>query len=419
MPDTENKKQSGLDGFSPSDPTIQAAAPSTRDQAEREQVRREENMLGLQANWVAAIQAPDKTPAVTYEYPLYSDVHVINEIVDGLGPYQLFNALPMRSDGSVAIAIVLRASSYEDERWPGALPRAQKTNVERYHGGSAPEELAALCSLGLGIRLRAGDANRTFDSRDPRGRFHAYQWRAVPALIFDQKRPVVPSVLIQPSLANVRNRLRSIPTIPPKLLTELVRSARAYQDALWIAESEPHLAWLLLVSALEIAANAHISEAGSPEENLREFQPRLAATLESAGGSTLVAEVGEQLKHLYSATKKFLLFCEQFMPSPPEARPSLEWMKIDWKWSNLKKVMNKIYAHRSSALHAGIPFPAPMCRQPDRIEGQGFSEKGVTAISESTLGATWTPEDAPMSLNTFQYFVRESLLKWWDHISAQ
>ncbi|QDD66653.1 hypothetical protein EJD96_22040 [Herbaspirillum seropedicae] len=374
--------------------------------------------LSSQSNWLASMKATEKT-LIAHEYPFYSDVNVISEISEGLGPYQLFNAVPMREDGRVAIAIVLRTELYEDNSWPGAAPRRIETNVDRYHGAGSAEELASLCSLGLGIRLRAGDSNRTFDPRDPRGRFHSHQWRLTPTLVFDRDRPIVPSAIANPSLDSMRKKLQSIPTIEPRLFTELVRSARAYQDALWIAESEPHLAWLLLVSALEIAANAHVAEAGSPESNLRELQPRLAATLESAGGEKLVAEVGEQLKHLYSATKKFLRFCEQFCPPPPAKRPSVEWMKVNWNWSNLKKILNKIYGHRSSALHAGIPFPAPMCRRPDKVGSEEFSERGVTALAESTLGATWTPDDAPMSLNTFQYFVRASLLKWWDHISMQ
>lgn len=391
---------------------------SVGDAAEGQGISPGGDLLDSQYNWLASLAAAEKA-LVAHEYPFYSDVHVISEIDEGLGPYQLLNALPMREDGRVAIAIVLRVESYEDNSWPGAVPRAIKTNVARYHGAGSAEELASLCSLGLGIRLRAGDSNRTFDLRDPRGRFYAYQWRYTPTLVFDRNRPIVPSAIANPSLDGIRKHLQSIPTIEPRLFTELVRSARAYQDALWIAESEPHLAWLLLVSALEIAANAHVAEAGSPEENLREFQPKLTATLQSAGGDTLVAEVGEQLKHLYSATKKFIRFCEQFCPRPPEKRPSEVWMQVDWTWSNLKKILNKIYEHRSSALHAGIPFPAPMCRRPDKSGTADFSEKGVTSLAESTLGATWTPEDAPMSLNTFQYFVRASLLKWWDHISLQ
>ena len=373
-------------------------------------------MLASQRNWLAKIRAGDEASAVAYEYPFYSDVRFFNPFVDGLGPYQLFNAFPMQGDGSVAIAIVLREDLHDDNRWPGALPPATETNVESYHGGSTPEELAALCSLGLGIRLRAGDANRVFDSRDPRGRFLGYR-QSIPMLIFNRERPVIPSAIIPPQLDNVRKRLSSIPDIEPQLFTELVRSARAYQDALWIAESEPHLAWLLLVSALEIAANARVSHSGSPEENLREYQSKLTKALESAGGQPLVAVVAEQLKNLFSATKKFMNFCKEFTPPPPDVRPS-ESLQVDWNWANLKKVLNTIYAHRSHALHAGIPFPAPMCRPPDEFEGK-LSEKGVTSLAESTQGATWLPEDAPMSLNTFQYFVRASLLKWWDHISEQ
>ncbi|MDF8362389.1 hypothetical protein [Achromobacter anxifer] len=373
-------------------------------------------MLASQRNWFAKIQAGDDAAIVAYEYPIYSDVQLRGEIFNGLGPYKILNALPLQRDGSVAIAAVLREDLHDDNRWPGALPPATKTNVESYHGGSTPEELAALCSLGLGIRLRAGDANRAFDSRDPRGRFLGYQ-QSVPMLIFNRERPVIPGAITRPQLDSVQKRLRSIPHINPQLFTELVRSARAYQDALWIAESEPHLAWLLLVSALEIAANARVSHSGSPEENLREYQSKLTKALEAAGGQPLVAAVAEQLKNLFSATKKFMNFCKEFTPPPPEARPS-ESLQVDWNWANLKKVLETIYAHRSHALHAGIPFPAPMCRPPDEFEGK-FSEKGVTSLAESTQGATWLPKDAPMSLNTFQYFVRASLLKWWDHISEQ
>lgn len=394
------------------------AAATTVTDADR-LTRQEESRLTLQSNWLAAIDAQGRPPFDAYEYPFYSDVHVVGEVSEGLGPYKLLNALPMQADGNVAIAIVLRTAYFEYAAWPGAATRTLKTNVERYHGGTFAEEFAALCSLCLGIRLKAGDANRRFDSADPLGRFQAYQSRVPPSLIFNRSRAIVPSALAIPSLDNIRERLRPIPSIEYRMLTELVRAARAYQDALWIAESEPNLAWLLLVSALEIAASAHVSDTGSPEENLREYQPRLAVVLESAGGSELVANVGDLLKNLYSATRKFIRFCEQFAPPPPEVRPSMDWMQIEWTWPNLKKILTKVYEHRSNALHAGIPFPAPMCRRPERWnEERAVSERAITGLAESTLGATWAPKDAPISLNAFQYIVRASLLKWWDHISV-
>lgn len=409
---------SAFEGLAPDveNPLIGATAASVGQDVP---VRSTEARLTLQSNWLAALDAAGKPGLEAFEYPLYSDVHVAGEIVEGLGPYKLLNALPLRADGSVAIAVILRATFYEVASWPGALPRTLKTNVDRYHGGTFADEFAALCSLSMGVRLKAGDANRRFGANDPMGRFQAHQSRVPPTLVLNRSRAIVPSAFATPPLASIGSRLRTIPFIEPRLLTELMRAARAYQDALWIAESEPNLAWLLLVSALEIAASAHVSDTGSAEGNLREYQPALAALLASKGGDELVAEVGGLLKNLYSATKKFMRFCEQFAPPPPDVRPNLDWMRIEWAWPKLKKVLAKVYEHRSHALHAGIPFPAPMCRAPERWGEEGaVSERAVTALAESTLGATWTPGDAPISLNTFQYFVRASLLLWWDHISA-
>lgn len=36
----------------------------------------------------------------------------------------------------------------------------------------------------------------------------------------------------------------SFPTLEAKQAIALVRSARLYQDALWLVESEPNLSWL-------------------------------------------------------------------------------------------------------------------------------------------------------------------------------
>jgi hypothetical protein len=44
----------------------------------------------------------------------------------------------------------------------------------------------------------------------------------------------------------------------------LIRAARLHQDAVWIAEQEPELAWLMLVSALETGAGRWDRSAGSP-----------------------------------------------------------------------------------------------------------------------------------------------------------
>ena len=219
-------------------------------------------------------------------------------------------------------------------------------------------------------------------------------------------------------LNDIQARLTTIPTLKADLYIELVRAARAYQDALWISETEPHLAWLLFVSALEIAANAQFSSAGSPTENLKELKPDLARMVENAGGEDLLRAVAKDLRGLFGSTKKFLMFCEEFMPNEPSERPSLDWMKIEWSWPGLQLILNKVYSLRSHALHAGIPFPAPMCRQADQWHEDNVpSERAITSLSVHTLSAQWVPEDAPIALHSFQYFTRGALLNWWDRIS--
>lgn len=286
-----------------------------------------------------------------------------------------------------------------------------------YHGGSLADEFAALGSLCLGIRLKSGDANRHFDGDDPHGRFRAFQFQATPTLSVRPDRAIIPAPAHR-SLDEIKDRLLTIPSLDSSLYTELVRAARSYQDALWIAESDPHLSWLLLVSAIEIAAGAHITLRGNPSENLQEFQPRLAKLVEESGGVDLLDGVAEQLKHLFSATKKFMLFCEEFTPQEPGIRPEHSYQRLEWSWLGLKPILKKVYDLRSRALHAGVPFPAPMCSRPDRHDPSSApSERAVTGLAQQTRGGQWLPEDAPITLHAFQHFVRGALLGWWDHIA--
>jgi hypothetical protein len=66
-----------------------------------------------------------------------------------------------------------------------------------------------------------------------------------------------------------------------------------YQEALWAAESEPSMAWLLLVSALETAANEWQRSNGSPVERLQESKPELYAYLSGLSDDSILKTVAE------------------------------------------------------------------------------------------------------------------------------
>lgn len=372
--------------------------------------------LHSQANWIRHNElkdANDNQPYNGAEYPLYSDVGVVGEISDGLGPYKILNALPSSQGSEADISIVLRAFIHDAPHQYTRTPL--KTDNSRFHGGNFEEEIASLISLSLGIRLKAGEANRYFYSNDPLGRYRAHKFNSTPSLSIDLKSPMIP-MPERVDMTEAAPFLTTIPHIKPHIYIELVRAARTYQDALWISESDPHLAWLLFVSSLEIAANADFTTTGSALENFKTLKPSLALIIQEAGGDSLLTHIAEEFKGVFGSTRKFLMFCEKHMPTAPTFRP-LDESRISWTWADLQPVLNKVYSLRSQALHAGIPFPAPMCRPP-RIGFQDKhpAEKAITSLAEGTMSSNWIPKDAPIALHTFQYFARGALLNWWQKL---
>lgn len=103
--------------------------------------------------------------------------------------------------------------------------------------------------------------------QDSLGRPVAWDRRPIPTLNVDKNRLVLPDVVNTHSLDEL-NRFEWLLKLSASQSVALVRAARLYQDALWIVESEPGLAWLMFVSALEIAANQWQAATGTATERL-------------------------------------------------------------------------------------------------------------------------------------------------------
>lgn len=373
-------------------------------------------MIAVQENLIAFKSAGDQQ-GPTAEYPIYSDRSLVGETNITQSPYQLHNAVFIEGQGRVGITAVLRLTSCL--AYQGGTS-TERSDVATYHGGWLPDEVAALSSLILGIRLKSGPANRIFNQIvDPRGRFTSSQAQPNISFFYDLEQPILSSVLTTPNLKLVDERLFLLDRLPASMVIALVRAARSYQDALWIAESEPNLAWLLFVSAIEIAASEHVVMRESDEENLREFMPELASLLDASGTDGLTAGAAQNLRHLYGSTRKFRSFLEQFIPPPPAIRPDETCWQVDWAPAAMKRTLNTIYGLRSKALHEGRPFPAPMCMPGSKGAGAARAEIAVTGLAVRTLGSSWIPTDAPMTLDTFHHIVRGALLAWWDHVLAR
>ena len=161
-----------------------------------------------QLNWLNV--SPENTGTHTYEYPLYSDAHITGEFIDGLGPYSFLNTVPIpNGPGVVNAPIVLRVAIHLGEY----RPDMSKTNELLYHGGTLVDEIAALSSVALGVRIRAGGESRQFEpGKDPHGRPCAWNDEPKPIVRVRRNRLILPSVVGTHSMDELEI-LKSIPLI--------------------------------------------------------------------------------------------------------------------------------------------------------------------------------------------------------------
>src|SRR5882724_1789018 len=235
-------------------------------------------------NWVAAARRDPSLSA--FELQLYSDAHLTDEVVTGAGPYSFYNAVP-RSLGTFRHVLTLRVEMHVAD----STPDFSRTDTTRYHGGGLADEISSLAGLLLGVRLRAGDMSREFLGDDPRGR----PWADTTIPVLPLPRLHLPGLFggwIVPRAhdsMNIRQALLPLFETYHLLRREhavaLVRAARLYQNAMWVVESEPELAWLLLVSAVEVVAVEYQQATQQPEEILRLWNRPLYDAIERAGGA--------------------------------------------------------------------------------------------------------------------------------------
>ncbi|WP_169041627.1 MULTISPECIES: hypothetical protein [Sphingomonadaceae] len=341
------------------------------------------------------------------ELRLYSDVHFIAEAYN-FGPYSFLNALAhsQKDPGALRPGIVLRAEWHlmPDIRVP------METNDDHYHGGDLFDELTALASLLLNARIMAGPVDREFrPGEDPMGRPQGHDASYLPALPKSNQQPQLPYITGSRDLRDLAD-LGSLPHLAPGAAAALIKAARLFQNGLWVADASPENSWLLLVSAIETAAAHWDDDKRTPEERFALSYGGVISMLKKAQVDNLIPKMARAFKGVIGATSKFVGFLEAFSPGEPEKRPTFG--KLDYSQQAMAAAFNRIYALRSRALHAGVPFPYPMCIPPERYDDGPYAEvPGGLAVS--ARGATWSRNDTPMLLHTFAYLARGALLTWW------
>jgi hypothetical protein len=318
-----------------------------------------------------------------------------------LTPNSAYDLLSYELHGLPRMGLVLRlelhlphdTDMYVDEQW-------ESLNADIIPGGSGADEVAALVSLALGIRLRGGGIARSFELP---GNMHGYPHEISRPPYLPQ--PGSGATLLpdtggalyigdEVDLAGV-GLLDYYPYLSAEEARTLVMSARAYQEAIWIADGDPRQAWLRLVTAVE--AVAQLAPSQPAQERLKVAHPDIWTRAVDTGDAELVEMLAEKLVDQSRSRAKFLKFLEFFRPPVPRRRPT--YGRLDWR--TLRKQLSDIYTYRSADLHGGAPFPLEMC-MPRYVSPNHRAPEVSVALNGREQ----------MSLQIFEYIVRGSLQKW-------
>ncbi len=352
------------------------------------------------------------------ECVLYSDSLVVGEIEDLCGPYQFINLISFSSYkglGHILPVIVLRV--YYDEISSNEETKKTKGNP-LYHGGTFIDEIVSIASLFLGIRLKASEPTREFLNldNDKMGRPVAYAYTPPPTLSIQAHSPILPCAYLKNiNITQELGKTREVLSLASEQQIAIIKAARLYRDALWIAESDPNTAWLFLISAIETVAQAYKMGELPNKELFTQFYPDLCRKLKEKGHEECIPWLAEEFAPITKATHKFISFSCQFLPKEFPNRPAEDFMKIDWSQPFWESTFKTIYDYRSKALHEGIPFPLPMLGPPVP-SGSSYSEKGTLGPTVETYSAKWKSADLPINLNLFAQVTREMILNWLHEI---
>lgn len=347
----------------------------------------------------------------SFEDELHSDRSFSGNAVL-MGPYRL-SAVAQKRGRTTGPAIVVNSQLIAD-----SMPRLvddhgnlTKGTTAGYHGGSIGDEMAALVSLELGVRVRFAGTRRSSGIHRPDYHLPPLYFDVPPVHVPDRAgREMLPRVLRRPTNLGALSAVKLFPHVKERKQLALVRAARAYANGLWWANEDPNLAWLQLVTAVESAARETGLAGVDDLEILREFDVRLWSALEAADDEVR-RKVARARVPMMGVTRKFTDFIVARAEQPPEDERPNSSDRFDW--NDLRPAIKQIYRLRSTALHEGTPFPMPMLHEPAVATNGSAIQETPGGLSAGGLGGIWHAKKMPMLLSTFEQVARSALLSWW------
>lgn len=340
-------------------------------------------------NWQAFNDSKSKKNHM--DIVLYSDTILIGPNYEIVGPYYIANLTHGNKYSSREIDGLHPTLHIKLSDHSNADPNFNLFTLDS-NGGSIGEELSALIGLDIGMKLKKVEDKSYY--------------------YLNKEYPMLPDLKER---TFELKRFKYYNCLDLNSAIALVRSARLYQKAIWVSDSEPTVSWLLLVAAVETASN-HWHKTKTSHNAIgyfREIKPKWSEEILKKWGKDCEKYIAEKLQETMGSTHKFVNFISNFKPEPPEKRPEAD-LQFNF-CTDLNNAMKIIYQYRSRALHAGLDFPVPMCDIPFILNLELLE---IPFGTVEVANRIWTQNEIPMLLRTFEHIVRRVLQLWWDELIA-
>ncbi|RZN40354.1 MAG: hypothetical protein EFT35_02965 [Methanophagales archaeon ANME-1-THS] len=193
------------------------------------------------------------------EYEVISDAHIVGDVT--YGPYYLtIWEFSIKQEGEERkFCLRLRESIPSD---PFSVGTARRSGF--YHGGGIPDELVALASLFLRRRFKLGPIVREDD---------------IPRLYGKREGWIdKPLIMGKSNLGDLSKWLEFVERLESKYHLRFILAVKLYHQALLIIEEHPDMAYLNLISAIEVLCDeANIGEVKLADLNDAELTELVAS----------------------------------------------------------------------------------------------------------------------------------------------
>lgn len=276
------------------------------------------------------------------EYEVIADARIVGELTHGPYYFTIWEISDKREgeERKLCLRIGEKVFSNDEQPWKSA------TRSGFYHGGGIGDELVALASLFLRRRFKLGPIVRWDDS--PRLLSMSEGW-------IDK-----PLVAGQSNLVELSEWLNLIEGLDSTYHQRFILAAKLYHQALLLIEQQPDIAYLNLVSAIEVLSGK--TEIKKPL--LSDLDAELGELVQSVENEKLRSQIEQAiLKRQPFHRRRFVAFILDHIEEDfwlEEKRP--EQGRIDR--DDLGNLLRRIYDQRSATLHDGKPFPATVFHPP-------------------------------------------------------